>query len=245
MSPAIPQPETIFSLDTSSKFGSISISRGHEIISEFNFISNDRLSSILIPGIEFALKTVNLNLNDIHIFGVGIGPGSFTGIRVGLATLKGLLFGKNKPIVPVLSLEALAYKTCQTQGLLIPIIDAKRNEIYMGGYRLSSDYIVEDMAPDLIQIEEITEKIKKQPDLCFIGDGVNSHYEYLKKKFKNSKFIHRSSFLASEICQIAYLRYLNKQVVTDIQTIKPFYIRKPDAEKALKQKNKDKKSQSG
>ena len=237
-----PENETILAFDTSSKYCSISISNGEEILSEYNFITDNKLSVILIPGIEFVLKTVNLDLKAIAAFGIGIGPGSFTGIRVGLATLKGLLFGNDKPIIPVLSLEALAYKYQKTKSLLIPIIDAKRNEIYMAGYHSFSNNIQEIIAPDLIRIEEIPAKLKGHSNLHFIGDGANIYKEYLHNNFKNSKLIYRSSFLASEMCRIANYRYLKRMAVTDIQYVKPFYIKKPDAEKIHLQKNKNKKS---
>jgi tRNA threonylcarbamoyladenosine biosynthesis protein TsaB len=234
----LPENETILSLDTSSKYGSISISKGEEILSEYNFNTDNKLSTILIPGIEFVLKTVNLDLEAITAFGLGIGPGSFTGIRVGLATLKGLLFGNKKPVIPVSSLEALAYKYHKTKSLLVPIIDAKRNEIYFAGYYFSADNIQEIIPPDLIRIEDIKAKLGGHSNFIFIGDGVNIYKDFLKENFKNSKLVFRSSFLASEICRIAYNRYLKKRFLTDIQEVKPFYIKKPDAEKTPQPKNK-------
>jgi tRNA threonylcarbamoyladenosine biosynthesis protein TsaB len=173
----------ILSLDTTSKYSSIAISKNEKIEIEYNFITNDNLSSMLIPTIKFILETIKLNLNDIDIFGIAIGPGSFTGIRVGLSTLKGLLLKKKKPVVPVVTLKALAYKHIDSNFPIVPVIDAKKEEVYIAGYN-----------------------------------------------FKKSKILVRTPFVASEICKISHKEFISKNFVLDLQDLKPFYLRKPDAE---------------
>ena len=119
---------------------------------EYNFSSEDNLSSLLIPSLQFLLKSLKLKPEDIDVFGIGIGPGLFTGIRIGLATLKGMLFGLRKPFVPVVTLHALAFKFVDSIRSIIPLIDAKRNEVYMGCYRSDEGGLVEAMETQIIYI---------------------------------------------------------------------------------------------
>jgi tRNA threonylcarbamoyladenosine biosynthesis protein TsaB len=234
---------TILSLDTSSRNCSISILCGNKIITEYNFISNNELASLIIPAIEFVMKSAKLDLDDIDVFGVGIGPGVFTGIRIGLSTLKGLIFGKRMPIVPVITLKAIAYKFRKVQSGLISLIPAKRNEVYMAGYISNDGILKEIIAPDLIPIKYLETKLKGLDDFCFIGDGTDIYEKFVKDNFQKCKILRRSLFLATEICQIARQEYMNQNYILDLKKIKPFYLQNPDAETNIeKTQNKNRKS---
>ncbi len=224
----------ILSLDTTSKFSSISISKGEKTQIEYNFTTNDNLSSMLIPTIKFLLETINLDLNDIDVFGIAIGPGSFTGIRVGLSTIKGLLFEKKKPVVPVVTLKALAYKHIDSNYPIIPVIDAKREEVYIAGYNFSNQSKTEIIPPQLINIKNFKTKLSPFSNLNFIGTGAEKYRDFIKTNFKKSKIKTRTFFIASEICKISYKEFFNKNFVLDLQDLKPFYLRKPDAEQNYK-----------
>jgi len=223
---------TILSLDTTSKFASISISKGEAIHLEYNFATRDELSVSLIPSIEFVLNSSSLQLKDIDVFGIGIGPGLFTGIRVGLATLKGLLLGNPKAVVPVITLEALAYKHLGSSFTTVSLIDARREEVYMAAYRLSMQprQSVEIIPPGLFSIHHLKEHLKPLGNIHFVGNGAEVYRSFLKQNFKDSKIHQRSFFLASEICKISNNKYLKNQFLIDIQQLLPFYLRKPDAE---------------
>ena len=219
----------ILSLDTTSKFSSISISKGEKIQIEYNFITDDNLSSMLIPTIKFLLETINLDLNDIDVFGIAIGPGSFTGIRVGLSTIKVLLFEKKTPVVPVVTLKALAYKHIDSNYPIIPIIDAKREEIYIAGYNFSNQGKTEIISPQLINIKNFKTKLSPFSNLNFVGTGAEKYRDFIKANFKKGKIKTRTSFIASEICKMSYKEFTNKNFMLDLQDLKPFYLRKPDA----------------
>ncbi len=226
----------ILALDTASKHSSISISLGEDIRVEYNFTPLNELSASLIPVMEFVLNSASLTLEDIDVYGVGIGPGLFTGIRVGLSTVKGLLFGKNKPVVPVVTLKALAYKCTDIQSdfTIIPLIDARRDEMYMSGYNCFNREMKEIFSPQLIHMNRLEEELYKYDikteALYFVGSGAWIHQEMIKKKFNSGKIVDRSFFLASEICKIAYTQFLKGDYIVDLQQLMPFYIRKPDAE---------------
>lgn len=236
----------ILSLDTTSRFTSVAIAKGEEILFEYNFTSHNRLSVSLIPSIEFLLKEADLVLKDIDVFGIAIGPGLFTGIRVGLSALKGLLFLCDKPVVPVDVLQALAYKyiNMSEDTLIIPLIDAKRDEVYLAGYEISRDTLKEVISPCLVHISELGGKLSGfyRDGLYFTGTGAEAHKNLIAANFNRGSILARSSFLAPEICKMAYHEYLSGNVITDLQRLIPFYIRKPDAEQnfpAMEKKNQN------
>lgn len=230
----------ILALDTASRHSSISLSRGDDIRFEYNFTPLNELSASLIPVIEFVLNNASITLEDIDVYGIGIGPGLFTGIRVGLSTLKGLLFGKNKPVVPVVTLKALAYKCMDIQPdfTIIPLIDARRDEVYMSGYNCFNREMKDIFSPQLIHINRLEEELYKYnikiEALYFVGSGARVHQEMIIEKFNSGKIVDRSFFLASEICKIAYAQFLNGDYIEDLQQLMPAYIRKPDAEQNVR-----------
>jgi tRNA threonylcarbamoyladenosine biosynthesis protein TsaB len=229
----------ILALDTTSPHASISILKEEEILCEYNFSSQDRLSASLIPVIDFLLKDCGLKLSALDVFGVAIGPGLFTGIRVGLAALKGLLFAAGKPVVGVMTLKALVHKyspNAAENDVLIPLIDARRNEVYAAGYTIYRGEIKEVMAPFLVHIDALKNELttlQTGGGIIFLGSGAEVHKELLTGNFKSSKIYYRSSFLAAEIGKMTYHDYLRKNYITDLRQLLPFYIRKPDAERNL------------
>jgi tRNA threonylcarbamoyladenosine biosynthesis protein TsaB len=224
----------ILALDTTSRYTSVSISKDGDILFEYNFTSHNRLSSSLIPVIGFLLENAELTLNDIDAFGIAIGPGLFTGIRVGLSTLKGMLFSLKKPVVAVVTLKALAYKYINSRKKMsiFPLIDAKRDEVYMAGYTLLGQDISEVVPPCLVHINDLKKELASfnTTGCYFVGSGADVHKKLIGENFKQGKILDRSSFLAAEIGKIAYHDYLAKKVITDLQQLMPFYIRIPDAE---------------
>lgn len=244
---------TILSLDTTSRFASAAISKGDDILLEYNFSTRDQLSASLIPTLEFVLASAPLELEEIDAFGIAVGPGLFTGIRVGLATLKGLLLGTTKPVIPVVTLTALAYKLSQSKRPVLSLIDARRDEFYIAGYRFEpgpgsgpQNACTEISPPALLhigQLEAHVQAMELEGKIRFVGSGAEVHRGYIRERFKNSSISNRSGFLAGEICKIAHERYLEKDYITDLQQLMPFYIRKPDAQQSLG--SKEKKGDSG
>jgi len=235
--------KTILALDTTSRHASISIAGDEEIRLEYNFATRAELSASLVPSIEFVLNSVPVKLEDIDIFGIGVGPGLFTGIRVGLSTLKGLLMGTSKPVVPVVTLDAVAYKYRESSKTVVSMIDARRNEVYVSVYGFSEMQPKQLLAPELVHIDQLEQHLaplksdNSEPyitfadrPLLFVGSGSEAHWPKLKSQFRGAKIHRRSCFLASEICKITYQRYSQQDYITDLQQLMPLYIRKSDAE---------------
>jgi len=220
----------LLSLDTSSRDASIAVLKDEDVLLEYNFSSRDDLSAMLVPSLEFILKALSLQMEQIDAFGVGIGPGLFTGIRIGMATVKGLAFSGQKPVVGVISLKALAFKFTDTKKNVIALMDAQKGEVYLGGYRFDGGEFVELIPPCLLKVEAIVPLVADLPEKIFVGSGVEKHMDFIKNNFSGSPRPYRSNFLANEIGRIALQQFRRKHVVTDLQELLPFYIRKPDAE---------------
>ena len=216
--------------DTSSRDASIAVLRDKEIVLEYNFSSNGDLSAMMAPSLEFLLRALGMKIAEFDLFGVAVGPGLFTGIRVGLATLKGLNFVAGKPVVGVNTLEALASKFADTSQTIVPMIDARRGEVYIGGYGFEAGEMREKFAPRLLRVEDAVPLLALFRDLIFIGSGAENHAELVRRLFPDSRLLYRSNFLASEIGRIALRRFREGRFLTDLQQLLPVYIRRPDAE---------------
>jgi len=218
-------------LDTTSRHASIALVRDDQLVIEYNFVTRDELSATLVPAISFVLNSVGVAVRDIDLFGIGVGPGLFTGLRIGLTTLKGLLFSDPRPVVPVVTLEALAWKLRQSRRVLVPLIDARRREVYMAAYRFSGDDLPEEvLAPRLVCIDELPDILSDWKEMRFTGNGVSAYRRELNAMFPGFRSRGRSSFLASEICRISVIRHARNESITRLEDLQPLYLRPPDAE---------------
>jgi len=223
----------LLSLDTSSRDASIAVLQNEEVLLEYNFTSRNNLSAMLIPSLEFVLKSLDLKVAQIDAFGVSVGPGLFTGIRIGLATVKGLAFAAKKPVLGVTSLMALAYKFAATGKNIISLVDAKKGEVYLGGYRFDHGEALELIVPSLRKIGDIVPLAEKFPDRIFTGSGAEKHMDFLHSRFGDCRRLHRSNFLANEIGVIALGKLRSQHGLADLADLLPVYLRKPDAETHL------------
>jgi len=119
----------VLSLDTSARTATVAIVEDGKIISEYSVVTNTH-STTLLPMIESAMDYSGIKANDIDLYAVSVGPGSFTGIRIGVSTIKGLAFVNNTPCVGVSALEAMAENLRGIEGIIVPAIDARRDMVY-------------------------------------------------------------------------------------------------------------------
>ena len=211
--------------------------RDEEIVLEYNFSSRDNLSAMMIPSLEFLLRSLGMNISQIDVFGVAVGPGLFTGIRIGLATLKGMNFAAGKPMVGVNTLEALACKFADSKKNIVALIDARKGEAYLGCYNFVDGEMNILVPPCLLPVSALESLLAPFADKVFVGSGAECHGDFLKSTFPESQTLYRSNFLASEIGKIALRRFRCRQYTTDLQELLPFYIRRPDAESNLARAN--------
>ncbi len=214
----------VLGIETSTPQGSIAISEDGNLLSEIIWNSLKGHLSILPKAIEFLFETQNLGMNDIDLVAVSIGPGSFTGLRVGLATAKGICISFQKPIKGVSSLKVLASEIYNSERIY-PVIDAKRGLIYAGCYRWENDELVEIMKDELFAPEEF---IKRVSEGILIGDGAK-RYKDLFSKYKIKIFEYFDYPYAHNLCRLAQKEFTLKGG-DDLQTLEPHYIKPSEAE---------------
>ncbi|WP_244833663.1 tRNA (adenosine(37)-N6)-threonylcarbamoyltransferase complex dimerization subunit type 1 TsaB [Clostridium sp. BJN0001] len=230
----------VLSVDTSSKTATAAIIDDNKILGEINYNDKREHSTILMGMIKQLLNDTNLTINDIDGFVVSKGPGSFTGLRIGMATVKGLSFGSKKPYVSVSSLDALALTAINFDGIICPIMDALRDSVYTAFYekdesnelKRTSDY-------DALTLDTLIEKIKaKNKKVIFIGDGVNKYKNYLQENLKDSFFPpHHLNFIHSSALGELGIKKL-KEGIYDNPDSAPFYIKKCQAEREYEKRLK-------
>ena len=219
----------ILGVDCSSKQGSVALVRDSKPLYQCVYDSNMTHSQNLLSLIENAVSVCGINKSDIDLFAVTLGPGSFTGLRIGLALVKGMAMALNKPCVGVSSLSAMA-KAVDLDGVVIPCFDARRGQLYCS--IIDGDTVVaEDDCRMVNDLEQFVAECKK--DVFFVGDGKELCYN----KFKDYENVKKHSVLMPCIAYGACLMAENMPQQTHFE-LSPSYLRLSQAERELKEKNK-------
>ncbi len=170
----------ILSFESSAKAASAALVRDGKLISQYTQCSGLTHSRTLLPMGEDMLKNAELKLSDVDLIAVAHGPGSFTGIRIGVSMVKGLAWAGDKPCVGVSTLEGMAWHGLAAEGLVCPVMDARRNQVYNALFRVENGRpkrLTEDRP---IALEELKEELKAYPEKVFlVGDGAELSFRYL------------------------------------------------------------------
>jgi tRNA threonylcarbamoyladenosine biosynthesis protein TsaB len=221
----------ILALETATITGSIAILDTYDgLIGESRVNIQIAHAERLMSSVDWLLRASQLSIHDMDAFAVSIGPGSFTGLRIGLSTVKGFCFATNKPIVPVPTLDALAQTLPFCSHLICPMLDARKNEVYTGLYRWGKGILEKVIPETAASPEDFTKNIQEMT--VFLGEGAQ-RYETVIQDALHSRAVFapdsRMSPSASTVAEIA-LEKLNRGIHTDPVNLTPFYIRKSEAE---------------
>lgn len=224
----------ILAVDTSSKICSVCILEDQNVLLEKHTNDEKTHSQNLMPLIDELFKEANLTLDDIDLLACSQGPGSFTGIRIGLASIKAFADTKNIPVVGVTSLESLAYNITET-GLIVSLIDAKNDNVYysMFSYDGTSYNQIGEFKSDSIQ--NILDDLFIYDDkLIFVGDGSEVHHDKIAAVIRNAVFASSEQNLQTSIsiAKSAYNKF-KKGIYGDSNSLLPIYLKKSQAERAL------------
>ena len=163
----------ILALDSSGIVASVAIVEDNTLLAEYTVNYKKTHSQTLLPMLDEVAKMTELDLSTIDAIAVAAGPGSFTGLRIGSATAKGLALALKKPLVAVPTVEALAYNLYDTNGLICPIMDARRNQVYTGIYRFENHKLVILEDQMAVSITDLLDKLNERGEpVTFLGDGV-------------------------------------------------------------------------
>lgn len=221
----------ILSVDTTTPTGSVALLKDAAVLSEMNSDASLTFSERLLPSIHFVLQIHGLKSRDLDGFALAVGPGSFTGIRIGVSTIKSLAHASGKPVAPVSSLKALAWKLhMQGSRLCCPILDAKKGEVYTALFE-SKGHRLEEMIPQgAYTPDSFLSRLPSNRIVVFIGNGVGAYREkitgYLKDK---ARFSPRSLFIAREVGLLGFSLLKGKKGIRSWE-VEPLYFRKSQAE---------------
>ena len=163
----------ILGIESSGLVASVAITQDGIVIGEYTTNFKKTHSQTLLPMLDELKRMIDLDMESVDAIAVSGGPGSFTGLRIGSATAKGLGFALDKPIVSVSTVEALAYNLWGAAGDVCPLMDARRNQNYTGIYRFETDTLVEVVAPCAVDVGDMIEIINRNGNpVTFLGDGV-------------------------------------------------------------------------
>lgn len=249
----------ILSIDTASQICGVSILENNNLIVRLDLDTGRTHSENLMPMIDQAFKQTNLSLKDIDLLVCDNGPGSFTGIRIGIATVKAFCDSLNIPCIGVSSLETLAY-SISAEGLIATILDCKNDNCYFALYELKNNSYHEIISPTADTLENALNQYQKvsltlsAPSITFVGDGSVVYHNQIIKALKTWKLSNNCHFtdnyyFASEEKNLLNSYFLGLAGFTNFQkntflkshqeNILPLYLRKPQARRQLEEKSKN------
>lgn len=228
----------ILALDTSATVATVALTEDLTPLAEYTLNNGNTHSETLLPMIESMLKALSLKISDVDLFALSAGPGSFTGVRIGAATVKGLAFGSGTPCAEVSTLEALASNLLLYKGLICPVMNARRSQVYTALFR-SDGATLTRLTPDsALSISELDEILAKYEEpVALVGDGYKITEDALRAT--PTVFVPESqrSQSALSVARVAYEKYKSGDLRTDAE-LSVNYLRPSQAERERAEKEK-------
>ncbi|MDI6741598.1 MAG: tRNA (adenosine(37)-N6)-threonylcarbamoyltransferase complex dimerization subunit type 1 TsaB [Smithella sp.] len=221
----------ILAFDTSSKTASVAVLQDNTVLYESLINIGLNHSEVLLPGIEQACLRTGIKISEFDLFACTIGPGSFTGLRIGASTMKGFMLATGKPAVGISSLAALACNAGMHSTLIYPVMDAGRGQVYTACFQFDQNGIPEQVEQESIMNPGDIQYDRHQK-MIILGDGVVKYRDVFPAMTGKNITILPSShqyIRASSVCFLGREKYERKELL-DADTFVPLYLRSPDAE---------------
>ncbi|HXF05217.1 MAG TPA: tRNA (adenosine(37)-N6)-threonylcarbamoyltransferase complex dimerization subunit type 1 TsaB [Blastocatellia bacterium] len=229
----------ILALDTTTDRGSVALSQGTMTLSWLGSTSPASHSRVVLNDIDYLLKRIGATIEDVTLFAVACGPGSFTGVRVGLATVKGFAHALGREVVTVTTLEALAHAT-HLSGTICCSINALRGEVYAQLFSVSPEGDIQSLGePDVLRADVLLQSLTER-DIVFVGNGVPILLQ-AAEGFPLHPCTHIphpvtgwvaalvTPWLAPSVAALAYQKW-RRGAAAGVDELRPFYLRPADAE---------------
>ena len=231
----------ILALDSSGLVATVAILEDEQTIAEYTVNYKKTHSQTLLPMLDEIVKMTEFDLSTVDAIAVAGGPGSFTGLRIGSATAKGLGLALDKPLIHIPTVDGMAYQLFGNGGLICPIMDARRNQVYTGIYRFEKDFeIVEEQMA--ISVQELIEKLNAYGEkVTFLGDGVPVYKAQLEEGLRvegSYAPAHMNRQSAAAVGALA-MKYFIEGKMESAREHQPDYLRLSQAERERAEKNAD------
>jgi tRNA threonylcarbamoyladenosine biosynthesis protein TsaB len=227
--------------DTTAKIASVAVLDGERVLANYSIDNGLTQSELILPMAESMLSSLKLTFGDVGLIATAVGPGSFTGVRIGVALAKGLAFGRNIPVCEVSTLEALAENVGTLRGILVPAMDARRSQVYNAIFRSNGETIERLTEDRAISLSELCCELKAyEGERIYVsGDGYGVTVNALRSA--NVSFENTPELLIAEsavsVGRVAQRMYERGETVSD-KELKPTYLRLPQAERERLEKEK-------
>ena len=227
----------ILGIDSSSTVASVALVEDNVLLGEYTINHKKTHSQTLLPMISELFNNLEMEIDTIDLIAITKGPGSFTGLRIGGATAKGLGLALSKDIVGIPTTEAMAYNLFRCDGLICPIMDARRNQVYTGVYAFDEDEltnVVEQQPIEIDKLVAILEDLYKETGktIVFLGDGVPVFRRYIDEKLSAKHTYAPAPSNRQRASSVATLglKYYNEGQAVKHEEYTPEYLRKSQAE---------------
>ena len=229
----------ILGIDSSGMVASVAFVEDDTLVAEYSVNYKKTHSQTLLPMLDEIVKMTELDLETIDAIAVAAGPGSFTGLRIGSATVKGLGFALEKPIIPVPTCHGLAFNMWGVDALVCPIMDARRNQVYTGVYAFENGEMVVKKDQDAMDIHELVAYLNTLgTKVVFLGDGVPVYRDVIEKEMSMPYSFapaHKNRQSAAAVASLGMI-YFNQGIYESADEHVPVYLRKSQAEREREEK---------
>lgn len=228
----------ILAFDSTATSASVAVFDDDNLIGEFFINTKQTHSQTLLPMAESLLKNTKVDVKDIDLFAVNTGPGSFTGVRIGVAAVKGMAMALNKPCVAVSTLDSMAYNLLDVNCTAVCVMDARCNQVYNANFKVDNGNVEKLCDDRALSIDELTDELKSvDSHIVLVGDGAKLCFDKMKDAIPNIKIasIQNRYQKASSTALVALNLYNNGKTLT-AEELMPYYLRLPQAERELKKR---------
>ena len=231
----------LIGIDSSGLVASVAIVENDTLIAEYTVEHKKTHSTTLMPMLDEIIKMSETDLKEVSAIAIAAGPGSFTGLRIGSATAKGLAYSLNIPIIPVPTLAALSYNIQFFDGIICPIMDARREQVYNGLYTFVGDEFTEIKADRALAVEELISELNDEfigQKVIFLGDGVPVYKNIIEERLKLQHFYAPANISKQRAGSVAVLgkMYYNRGIAETAESHEPVYLRLSQAERERREK---------
>lgn len=229
----------ILAIDTSSQVASVAILEDEKLLGEMTINHPRTHSQKLMPIIETLCSSLDLKISDMDRIAVAGGPGSFTGVRIGLSAAKALAHPFNLPVVMISSLKGLAYNLPGYDGVVCPVLDARRGEVYTAAFRWQSDSLITMIDDQPMLLSDLLERFKDghAQRIVFLGDAAEKFKEQIQNELGARAVIAPPSHGMQKASSIAMAALRNPDQAVKYDEVKANYLRRSEAEVTWEKKH--------
>lgn len=230
----------VLGIDSSTTVATVAVATEEKVLGEYSIDDRNTHSQKLMVMVESLLDQLDMDIDDVDCFAISKGPGSFTGLRIGLATVKSFAYALDKKMVGLSSLLVIANNHKYFEGTVVPMMDARNKRVFTAVYRANDGELYEVVKEDAMELEALFSELESaEGRIMFAGDGSRAYRDEIETQFGERAIFsdgHLNTPRASSLCMLAFGKCESEEF-EDYFTMKPEYLRDSQAEQQRKSKS--------